>query len=269
MIAEQATPFGVQVTAMGVGLDYDELTLNELAVRSSGRLYHLEDSHQMSSIVETELALLQSTVATGASVEIVPAPGIQLVGVSGVRTEWAGGGALRVPIGAIFGGQRRELLVRFRVVDKGLTGSNSLMSARLNYLDASDGAMPRVIEAVVRAERTDDPALVREHENRNVQAIVAMQQAAEIANAARAQVGEGRFDDADAGLARAERQLRDNAAQAKHADDKRRMMQAAERVSASRRSVQNAKAAPAPARAKASRASSLMLNDTAMESMGF
>ena len=45
-LAARGTEDGVQVSAIGVGLDYDERTLGELARRSSGRMYHLEEPSQ-------------------------------------------------------------------------------------------------------------------------------------------------------------------------------------------------------------------------------
>ncbi len=40
-LAARGAENGIQVTAVGVGIDYDEHTLNALAMRSSGRLYHI------------------------------------------------------------------------------------------------------------------------------------------------------------------------------------------------------------------------------------
>src|SRR5262249_36122206 len=50
-LAAQGTESGVQVSAIGVGMDYDEHTLSSLAVRSSGRLYHLAEPSQMATIL--------------------------------------------------------------------------------------------------------------------------------------------------------------------------------------------------------------------------
>ncbi|MBL4685783.1 MAG: VWA domain-containing protein, partial [Nannocystaceae bacterium] len=47
MVAEAGLQRSIQVTAIGVGVDYDELTLNALAVRSSGRLHHVEHSSDL------------------------------------------------------------------------------------------------------------------------------------------------------------------------------------------------------------------------------
>src|SRR4029079_9043242 len=88
-LAARGAEHGIQVTSIGVGLDYDENTLNALAVRSSGRLYHLAEPREMASILDREIKLLDSTMATDAFVEIVPAPGVQVLGADGVRSDWA------------------------------------------------------------------------------------------------------------------------------------------------------------------------------------
>ncbi|MDF2696722.1 MAG: hypothetical protein K0S65_5105, partial [Labilithrix sp.] len=82
-IAERGLRFRAQVTSLGVGNDYDERTLNALSVRSSGRLYHLTEPREMASILEGELNLLKATVASDSFVEIVPAPGVELLGAAG------------------------------------------------------------------------------------------------------------------------------------------------------------------------------------------
>ncbi len=54
-VASRGADAGVQVSAIGVGLDYDEHTLDALAVRSSGRLYHLDDPREMTAILDREI----------------------------------------------------------------------------------------------------------------------------------------------------------------------------------------------------------------------
>ena len=72
-IAERGLRNQVQVTSLGVGNDYDEKTLNALAVKSSGRLYHLTEPKEMASILKGELDLLDATLASDAFVEVDPA----------------------------------------------------------------------------------------------------------------------------------------------------------------------------------------------------
>jgi Ca-activated chloride channel family protein len=273
-IAEGVTQqSGSQITALGVGLDYDEHALNQIAIRTNGRLHHLEDSRELVGIVESELALLQSTVATDAFVEIVPAPGVRLAGAGGgARVEWAGNGALRLPVGALFGGLRREFLVRFVVSQPdfaGAEGSRPFASARLFFRDPTEGGLERVQEMVVRASPTRDGALAERHLRPEVQGIVALHQAQQVASAAIAHVNEGRFDEADRDLEIAETKLRKQVSAAKNKGERQRLEEVAARVAASRRDVKSAKMAPPAARPAAVRGSALRLNDAAMEASGF
>jgi Ca-activated chloride channel family protein len=116
-IAQRGLRFQAQVTSLGVGNDYDERTLDALAVNSSGRLYHLSEPKEMATILKGELDLLDQTLASNAFVEVVPAPGVQLSGADGVRADFSGDGSLRIPLGALHSGQHREALVRVRLVD--------------------------------------------------------------------------------------------------------------------------------------------------------
>ncbi|MEZ4441395.1 MAG: VWA domain-containing protein [Polyangiaceae bacterium] len=268
-VAERGMDQGVQVTAMGVGLDYDENTLNELAVRSSGRLFHLSDPQELAGIVKSELGLLQKTMATNAVVEIVPAPGVRLVSAQGVRSQWGGSGNLEVPLGTMFSGQRREILVAFRLDGHEVEGTKPIASARLHFRDPAEGGLDRVQEVVVRGQLTNDASLAQRHENPEVQAIIALHRASTVATAARADLSHGDFDEAEQRLAKAEADLRQRATKARTAEDKKRMMQAASSIAKNRSQVAAAAAAPAPARAAAARKSSLELNDAAMDMQGF
>ena len=64
VLAANGTENGTQISAIGVGLDYDERTLAALAVQSSGRLYHLEQPEQMAIILAQDVHLLDQTIAT-------------------------------------------------------------------------------------------------------------------------------------------------------------------------------------------------------------
>jgi Ca-activated chloride channel homolog len=266
-LASRGADQGVQVTAIGVGLEYDEKTLNALAIKSSGRLYHLAEPKEMASILDREMKLLQGTMATGAFVEVVPAPGVQLLGADGVRADWNGGG-LRIPLGAMFGGQHRELLVRVRVTETG-TGVRPLASVRLHFRDPAEGNLERVQEVVARFESTTDPLVVERRANLKTRQIMAMNEVAQASARAAAQVNAGQFEAADKDLAIAEKKLEESAKQATNAKDKARIQAQAAGVSAARKSAGEAAAAPPAAKPAKQRASSLEINDRSMDAYGY
>lgn len=266
-IAEVGLQRGIQVTSIGVGLDYDESTLNELSIRSSGRLYHVEHSRQLPGIVEQEVALLESTAAADAEVEIVPAPGVTLVGADTARTTWSGS-SLVVPLGTMFAGQGRELLVRARV-DGQDEGSRVLASVRLHFRDPSQDGVSRVQEQILRATLTSDPSLVAAHENHRTKALLALREATDFAQLASARANAGDFDAADKELQRAEKKLAEQATLATTKAERSRAIESKRRISQSRKDLAKAKSAPAPAAAAAGRKAALELNDAAMDSLGY
>lgn len=267
-LAEQGSDRGVQVTALGVGLDYDEATLNALAVRSSGRLYHLTDSVEMASILVEELKLLQGTMATNAFLEIVPAPGVAVLGVDGARFEGWQQNGVRVPLGTMFAGQHREMLLRVRV-DAPASGSHPLASVRLHFRDPSDGNLERVQEVVARFDVTQDPAVVAQRTNGRTQAIMAMVEAGQIAVRAAQDINDDRFADADRELKKAQDQLLSTAQQVKSKKERDRLMGTAKTIADARQRASAAAAAPPAAKPAMKRTEALELNSAGMDVLGF
>ena len=267
-LAERGLRFQAQVTSLGVGTDYDERTLDALAVRSTGRLYHLSEPREMASLLSHELELLQSTVATNAFVEIVPAPGVRLLSVEGCQSERGMDGTLKLPLGALFSGQHREALVRIRIDDTSAAASAStraLASVRLHFDDPSDGDVPRIQEVVARAGFSDDAATVAKSENAKTKSIVAVLDASKLELGASQAAGAGDFAVADKRLAQAETDLETRAARTTDAVEHERLVAVAHKVAKARAEVQAAPSAPAPAR----RDITLKLNASGMHDSGF
>lgn len=269
-VAERGLRFHTQVTSLGVGIDYDERTLDALSVRSSGRLFHIENPEQTAKILKDEMNLLDGTVASDAFVEIVPAPGIAVTGADGVRTEWRNDGeraTLRIPLGALFAGQHREALVRVRITDPSMFEghSRSVASVRLRFKDASEGDLERIQEVVARTALSNDGAAVASAKSERANAIAAVVSASKAQLDAAQRVNDGNFVDADKELAKAQQALASQAQVAKDDAQKKRLQVAAEHVAQSRAATGAAAAAPAPAK----RARALEINADAMHGYGF
>jgi Ca-activated chloride channel family protein len=269
-MAARGAQAGVQVSAIGVGLDYDEHTLDALAMRSNGRLYHLDEPREMTAILDKEIGLLQATAATGAIVEVVPAPGVVVLGAEGVQMDRVGM-AVRMPLGTMFGGQHRELILKVRVsADPNAIGAGRpLASVRLLFHDPMDGGVERVQEVIARYQVTNDAARVEASASGRTRAITATFQAGEVTVAAAQRVNDGRYEDADRKLAEAEARLKSVAAHAKEDSDRQRVLAAATRIGNARGVLRADAAAPAPPSAPARRARALRLNQAGMSDLGF
>ncbi len=258
-LAAGATEYGTQITAIGVGYDYDQSTLGALAVRSSGRLYHLGDSSQMASILEQELNLMSRSVALNASIEIVPAPGVTIL--QGATTGTViDGGQLRFPVGAVYAGQRREVLFRARV-DTSSLGQRPLATARLVY-ETPNGQERQAQSAQIRYEVTRDAAATQRSVAPRVAAMVADHEATEAQRRAAQLMQEGQAQQAALVLDRARVEV-ERQAEAAPAPARARMQERAHSLGAASGAAAAAQTAPAM------RARSYEFADEAMSAEGY
>jgi Ca-activated chloride channel family protein len=264
-LAQHSLGLGAQVTSLGVGLDYDERTLDAIAERTSGRIFHVGDPREMTATLEQEIDMLARTVADQAVLEVVPAPGVTLAGIEGARVEFAEDGAVRIPLGALYAGQHREALVRVRLERAAAGTQRALASVRLKFRDPAENEVERVQEVLARAQTSDDPVAVASHANAKTQAMMAMVDAAKTQIQAAQDMGAGSFDKAESQLAVAEKKLRAEAARTKDDDSRRKLTAAAASVATSRARAAAAPAAPAPKQ----RSDVLEMNSAGMKAMGY
>ncbi|MFO0613894.1 MAG: VWA domain-containing protein [Polyangiaceae bacterium] len=266
LLGEKAAEHGVQITSVGVGLDYDEKALNALAINSAGRLYHLEDPGQLAGILSEEMSLLSATRATDAFVEIVAAPGVELLGVEGARSSREGA-ALKVPLGSMFGGQHKEFIVRVRS-NAPSPGTRAIAGVRLTFQDPAEDDLARIQEAIARVEVVTDPALVERRKNRKAEGILAMIDASKSTEIAIASIHRDDFKAADDQLAQAEKRMTVQAENAADPTDKARFEESAARIRQARTDVGAAAAAPPSAAPAMKRGLELRTNDMEMDMNG-
>lgn len=260
-LAANGSEFGIQVTAIGVGLDYDEHTLAALAVRSAGRMYHLTHPAQMATILRDELQLLASTVATDAVIEIIPAPGVQILepATMGATVQ---GNRMRVPLGALYAGQEREVLFRARI-DTAAPGARELAAARLSFRRPGEGAERQVQSASLRYEVVADRAAASASVAPRVQAMVATHEAAQMQIRAAEELNRGEAQAAAATLQRATAVLDRAADAAPAAPQAQRLRQQAQQVRTRASRAAGATSAPA------AREAALESMDSAYEMSGY
>ncbi|MFW6050481.1 MAG: vWA domain-containing protein [Myxococcota bacterium] len=259
-LAAQGTEWGAQVTTIGVGLGYDEHTLGEMAVRSAGRLYHLGESSQMAAILRQELNLLARTVATDAHLEIVPAPGVRILGSKTPGAE-VRGDKVRVKLGSVHAGQEREVLLRAEL-DTSRPGERPVGTARLVYRKPNGGAAPVVQRKRLAYHVTRDRAAARRSRASRVAAMVAGYEAAEAQRRAAQHLNSGDGRAAASELEQAERKLRSAAAQAP-APVRKKLERRARSVGGAARRARSVRSA------SEGRGAALEAHDSAMEAVGF
>ncbi|HHH27483.1 MAG TPA: VWA domain-containing protein, partial [Polyangiaceae bacterium] len=258
-LAAGATEWGTQVTAIGVGHSYDQATLSAMVVRSSGRLYHLSQPQQMANILQSEMNLLARSVALNAYIEIIPAPGVRFLETQTTGAQLTDG-RVRLPLGAVFAGQHRELLFRAQV-DTARPGQRRLAQARLVYQDPS-GNQERIESAQLRYEVTADARAAQASRAPAVEAMVANHQATQSQRRAAQLMREGQSQGAAVALRRARDALAAAARRAPRSESSARLRERATRMDESAGAAAAAPPAAAPAM-------SYDLADDAMQAEGY
>ncbi len=137
-IAQQAAGRGVSISTVGLGLDYDEILMGDIAQTAGGRFEYVDDSSKIASYFAEELSHISRVSARQARVRLSPGPGVTIEGVIGFPVSPAGAGAVDVYVGDLSLGTRRDLFVKMRVHGRRDGASVELADATLSFT-ASDG----------------------------------------------------------------------------------------------------------------------------------
>lgn len=151
---------GVVLTTMGVGLDYNEDLMSQMAQKGGGSYYFIEKPDQTTSIFEDELAKLGSTVASDASAVLKLADGVTVEKVYGYphRTK---NGNVHISLTDFYGGQDKSVLLKLNV-EPGNSGKNPVMDLDLDYTDVTRDR-PIETSLSVSTQATDNQKKVRDN----------------------------------------------------------------------------------------------------------
>ncbi len=135
-LAQRALAQGVNITTVGVDVDFDEKVMSAIAVSSNGRHYFVENDVDLTRVFEQEAQNVVHSVASNVVADLELAPGVELVRVFD-RTFSRAGSRVSVPMGAFAKGEVKTVLVKVRI-PKGDVGMAQVASVRLGYRDMAN-----------------------------------------------------------------------------------------------------------------------------------
>ena len=159
----------VSVSAMGVGIDYNENLMANIADSSGGNYYYISKDVNMADIFRRELNLMQSMVASDARITMGLGEGVDVVDVAGFQYQTIGNG-LTIEVPDIYSGESKQILVQLRA-PAGATRIVDLGAGSLTYTDLT-GSEPKMAGVNFRPSIrvVDDHKLVATNNNREVSA---------------------------------------------------------------------------------------------------
>ena len=132
-LAQRAMSQGINITTIGVDLDFNEKIMSAIAQSSNGRHYFVESDRDLARVFEAEASLLTDSVANEAVADIELGQGVEVVRVFD-RTFTRSGSRISIPLGSIAKGEVKTVLVKVRL-PKGDAGQLPIASAKLAYRD--------------------------------------------------------------------------------------------------------------------------------------
>jgi Ca-activated chloride channel family protein len=169
MLAEAArlsAESGTATTAVGLGLDYNEVLMETIAESGRGQYYYVRAASELEKVFAGELRALEATVATATELQLEPAPGVEVAEVYGYQNH-RDGNATVVAMSDLYGGDARKVVARLHLAPHA-AGSESIVRATLAMKDAESGAAKHVALAL-EAEATTDAVAVDKSINNEVQ----------------------------------------------------------------------------------------------------
>jgi Ca-activated chloride channel family protein len=135
-LATETAARGVSISTVGVGLDFDELTMTLLADVGHGHYYFVEDTARLAQMFERELGGLAATVASDVRLVISDAGGVieEAYGYPMLRQ----GSEVVVPIADLGAGETRKVVLR-STVDAARTGRVTVARFALHWRNTADG----------------------------------------------------------------------------------------------------------------------------------
>lgn len=134
-LAAQQLQKGISLSAMGIGLDYNEKLMAQMASEGAGNYYFVENAQKLAEIFQDEFKSLADIVARDAKVVLTVAPGVEILKVHGVSHTLQGNQA-HINLGAFFARQQKDLLVDLAVAGRP-DEVRDILNVRLDFTDVT------------------------------------------------------------------------------------------------------------------------------------
>lgn len=125
---------GISITTMGVGTDYNEDLMTQLARRSDGNTYFVESSRDLPRIFNEELGDVLNVVARKVVIEIQFPEGVRPLGLIGREGEIRNGKVV-LNLNQLYGGQEKFVLVEVAVAPIPAGPRREVARARVSFDD--------------------------------------------------------------------------------------------------------------------------------------
>lgn len=137
---ERARQAGFAITTVGVGLDYDEVLLGEMARTSGGRFHHVEHGDALAESLAAELMGAQRQIAGNVRLQLSTGPGVTITRVVGSSPVMGGVHQYGTVLAELAEGEAQELFVELAVAAPKADTNVELLDAIVAFDDRATGS---------------------------------------------------------------------------------------------------------------------------------
>lgn len=181
---------GIAITTVGLGLDYDEVLMGQIAATSGGRYRYVEAPDKLATFFKEELGRIDSIYGRHATATLTAGPGVKIDAVVGGQ---GGGNSAYVQIGDITRGDTRDVVVRLTVKPRKAGVPIELLDAAISFEDALEDAGQLERRIYFGAYTTLDESAVAKAKKPDVELVAALAEASDTTIKAIAMGKRGRF----------------------------------------------------------------------------
>jgi Ca-activated chloride channel homolog len=164
-LAQSAGQNKIAITALGLGLDYDETVMSTIALNSGGKYHFIKESAKVAEVFQDEVLRLQRVVARSVSVRLATGPGVTIQSVVGLPMS----GPSTVTLGDMSEGEERDIVVRLALPARHEGSVVELMDAEV-LLDHPTAPGKQLVERTFASVKsTSDVAQINTSRNRDVE----------------------------------------------------------------------------------------------------
>ncbi len=136
----------ITTSSLGVGIDYSESFMTSVADAGRGNYAFLRQGEELQGFLTRELEESGATVAENVVATVTLPPGVHFVSSHGAMATTLSD-RIEMPVGTIFTGERRKVVLALRV-DAGVAGTSTPITASVRFERASDHAAQEARGAV-------------------------------------------------------------------------------------------------------------------------
>ncbi|MCI0512427.1 VWA domain-containing protein [candidate division KSB1 bacterium] len=199
-LASEKNSHGLTLSTFGVGSDFNEDLLTNLAEYGGANYYFISDPEQIAAIFQSELQGLLAVVAQNVKLRIKPAPEVALLQVFGYPTQAQGNETL-IKLNDFFSEEEKSILFKLQIPAQAV-GGQAVAEVKLTYDDVilKNERVENTFSKSIQI--TTDPSLVEKYRLPLVFENVALYESVQMLDAAITQVDQRNFEQAQSMLAK-------------------------------------------------------------------